>query len=118
MIAVSVAATSCSKDDGENHDGEEEESGTQLSKAETYDEVENGVRLILVFDATSSSFVGTMQNTTGSTISQVRVEVHLSNGTELGPTTPIDLTAGELQDVVLQAFGEDFETWSAHAEVG
>jgi len=115
LLAIQFGTTSCSKDDG---GGGEEESGTQLGIDETYDEVRNGVRLILSYDSTSSSFVGEIENTISSTISQVRIEVHLSNGTELGPTTPVDLTAGETQDVTLSAVGEVFETWSAHAEVG
>ncbi|MCD4729868.1 MAG: hypothetical protein K8R74_04655 [Bacteroidales bacterium] len=119
LLAVSFGTTSCSKDDGGegNHEGEEE-SGTQLGKDETYDEIRSGVRLILSYDSSSSSFIGTIENTTTSTAAQVRVEVHLSNGTELGPTTPIDMAPGEMQDVILTAVGENFETWSAHPEVG
>ena len=119
FLAVSIGSTSCSKDDGGegDHDGEEE-NGTELGKNETYDEVKNGIRLILSYDSQTSSFVGTIENTTNNTISNVRVEVHLSNGVELGPTTPVDLAPGETQDVTLSAVGEDFEKWSAHAEVG
>lgn len=59
-----------------------------------------------------------MENTTASTIDQVRVEVHLSNGTELGPTTPVDLAPGETTDVTLPATSTSFDTWSAHPESG
>ncbi len=72
--------------------GEGEESGQQFAKDETYDHVRNGVRLKLAYDATTNAFVGTVENTTNQTVSRVRVEVHLSNGIELGPTTPSDLT--------------------------
>ncbi|MXY98067.1 MAG: hypothetical protein F4Z29_10045 [Gemmatimonadetes bacterium] len=48
----------------------------------------------------------------------VRVEVHLSNGTELGPTTPVDLAPGESVDVSLAATEEPFTGWTPHAEVG
>ena len=48
----------------------------------------------------------------------VRVEVHLSNGTELGPTTPGDLAPGEMIPVNLQATDEPFTGWTAHPEVG
>ena len=119
LFALSFVTTSCSKDDGGEGDHEgEEESDTQLGKDETYDEIRSGVRLILSYDSPTSSFIGTMQNTTASTAAQVRVEVHLSNGTELGPTTPVDMAPGKMQDVILTAVGEDFETWSAHPEVG
>lgn len=49
---------------------------------------------------------------------KVRVEVHLSNGTELGPTEPSDLEAGTSQSVFLSAKDEEFDTWGAHPEVG
>ena len=45
-------------------------------------------RLILHYDAASNSFKGTVENTTSGVLDRVRIEVHLSNGTELGPTTP------------------------------
>ena len=59
-----------------------------------------------------------MENTTDSTLKQVRVEVHLSNGTELGPTTPTDLNPGESIDISLKATDKSFDGWSAHPEVG
>ena len=49
---------------------------------------------------------------------QVRVEVHLSNGVELGPTTPIDLAPGQQIPVELIAEGPPFDKWAAHPEVG
>ena len=47
--------------------------------------VRAGARLVLRYDAATQTFVGTVENTTSVTLSQVRVEVHLSNGVELGP---------------------------------
>ena len=49
---------------------------------------------------------------------RVRVEVHLSNGTELGPTTPTDMAPGEMLTISLPATEESFTGWTAHAEVG
>ena len=95
-----------------------EESGETLSLDETYDVIRKGARLILRYDPASNSFVGTVQNTTDSTLSKVRVEVHLSNGTELGPTAPVDLSPGESADVSLAATEEPFTGWTPHAEVG
>ena len=102
---------------GEMREGEEE-SRTTLALDATYDEVRNGARLVLRYDAEANAFVGTVQNVTEGTLSRVRVEVHLSNGTELGPTTPGDLAPGDKIDVTLQATDETFTGWTAHPEVG
>lgn len=102
------------------HDGgaeEGEESGVQLELSETFDEVRAGARLILSYDSTDNLFKGTVENTTDSTLRRVRVEVHLSNGIELGPTTPVDIWPGRGIDVILTATGDPFTSWSAHAEV-
>ena len=96
----------------------EEESRTTLTLEETYDHVRNGARLIIGYDAEANAFVGTVRNVTERTLSMVRVEVHLSNGTELGPTTPVDLEPGEMIPVNLQATDEPFTGWTAHPEVG
>ena len=85
---------------------------------EIYDQVRNGVRLIMAYDAETNSFNGTVDNTTDRTLKRVRVEVHLSNGKELGPTTPADLAPGEKRDIELVATGRDFDGWTAHPEVG
>ena len=98
--------------------GEGEESGTQYLKSDTYDEIRNGARLILNYDAGQEAFIGTVTNTTNATLTRVRVEVHLSNGVELGPTTPKDLAPAEVMDVRLDAAGQVFNTWGAHPEVG
>ncbi len=95
-----------------------EEDGTALALDETYDTVRKGARLIMAYDAQSNAFNGTVENTTDENLQQVRVEVHLSNGIELGPTTPVDLAAGESTDVALVATAEPFNGWTPHAEVG
>ena len=60
-----------------------------------------------------------MKNTTDATLQLVRVEIHLSSGTELGPTTPKDLAAGESMTVRLNPpKNEAFDGWVPHAEVG
>lgn len=117
--------------DGDEHDGERrgehdrdgqreggEESGIELALDARYDAVRNGVRLILAYDAKTNSFVGTVENTTDEPLKRVRVEVHLSNGRELGPTTPADLGPGEKRDVVLSTTSKDFDGWTAHPEIG
>ena len=100
-------------------DGGEEGSGASLlALDETFDAVRSGARLILTYDAPSNSFKGTVENTTSGVLNRVRIEVHLSNGTELGPTTPTDLAAGEVVAINLPATSASFTGWTTHAEVG
>ena len=54
---------------------------------------------------------------TGVEAPLVTVEVHLSNGVELGPTLRVDLVPGEVLDIWLAATEESFTTWSADSEV-
>ncbi len=103
----------------EGEGGEEgEESGPEIGLDGTHDEVRKGIRLILSFDSESSSFVGTVENVSEKTVPKVRVEVHLSNGTELGPTEPVDLAPGKKIEVKLSAVDQTFTWWQAHAEAG
>ena len=95
-----------------------EESGTIFTLDEIFDEVRNGVRLVISYDAAANAFSGTIENTSDASIQQVRVEVHLANGVELGPTPTVSLAPGETRAVRLDASGQDFEGWSAHAETG
>ena len=108
----------CSRTNKPSIGEEGEESGTELALNETYDQVRNGARLILTYDAQSNAFKGTVENTTSETLKQVRVEVHLSNGKELGPTPAADLAPGEKREVQLIATSTDFDGWTAHPEVG
>ena len=103
---------------GEGPGGGEEGSGAKLAPDETFDMVRGGARLILGYDAESNSFRGTVENTTTSVLTRVRIEVHLSNGTELGPTTPVDLAPGQVVEIDLPSTQASFTGWIAHAEVG
>jgi hypothetical protein len=78
----------------------------------------NGARLVLQYNPLTQAFVGSVQNTTKETLSQVRVEIHLSNGLELGPTKRIDLKAGTTIPVELSALGQKFTHWVTHPEAG
>lgn len=99
--------------------GEEgEEDGTQLAKEETYEGVRRGVQMTLAYDAEEDAFIGEVKNITNEVIPQVRVEVHLSNKVELGPTPRADLAPGESRKIVLPVEGNSFKTWSTHAESG
>ena len=97
----------------------EGEEGTRYEPDETCDKIfENGVHLIMYYDAENQSFIGTVENTLQVTLENERVEVHLSTGEELGPTTPVDLPPGEISDVELETTITKFEWWSVHPEVG
>ena len=99
-------------------EGDGEESGRRYALVDTYDETRAGARLILSYDASANAFVGEVRNETGSALNRVRVEVHLSNGTELGPTVPVNLAPGDSALISLPAADEPFDSWSAHPEVG
>ena len=99
-------------------EGDEEE-GAYLPKMTRQDRVfANGARLILQFDPATQVFAGSVTNSTARTLPQVRVEVHLDNGTELGPTRRIDVGPGETVPVELGAFGNEFNAWVSHPEAG
>ena len=104
-------------EDSEHGSEGEEESGEQLGLEDTWDATRSGARLVLSFDPSSNAFVGTVENTTQQTLCAVRVEVHLSTGTELGPTERTDLPSGKTTVVQLPTAGEVFEGWTAHPEV-
>ena len=104
--------------EGSGSGGEEGSGANTLAPDETFDMVRSGARLILSYDAASNSFTGTVENTTNSVLTRVRIEVHLSNGTELGPTTPVDMAPGQALAVNLPSTQASFSRWVAHAEVG
>ena len=95
-----------------------EESGQQFGLTDTYDKVRAGARLTLSYDAAAQAFTGRVVNITNALLPQVRVEVHLSNGMELGPTPPVDLMPGQSLPVNLPAGNQTFVRWGAHPEVG
>lgn len=137
-VILAVAISGCSNDKGTDDqqgsdtsittrgehdrnrggDAEGEESGTEYALDDIYHQTRNGARLILAYNPQSNSFEGMVQNTTERTLERVRVEVHLSNGIELGPTIPSDMKPGETKRVSLKASSKPFDGWSAHPEVG
>ena len=118
VVVLFSLVIGCSQTNNTPVDEGEEESGTELSLDQSYDTIRKGVRLIMSYNAQTNTFEGTVENTTGETLQQVRVEVHLSNGVELGPTPSVDLSPGEKRAVKLTATGKDFNGWTPHAEVG
>lgn len=102
---------------GEGGEEEGEESGEYIGSEDTWDATRRGARLTLAFDPASDAFVGSVQNTTSVRLCGVRVEVHLSTGTELGPTERADLEPGHTIEVRLLVSGEAFDAWTAHPEL-
>ena len=99
-------------------DREEGSGANAQAPDETLDITRSGARLILNYNASNNSFEGTVENTTGGVLDRVRLEVHLSNGTELGPTIPTGMAPGEILTVNLPATQQPFTGWTAHVEVG
>ena len=98
---------------------DDEEASSYLPKMMKQDKVfANGARLVLQFNPRTQVFVGSVANTTARTLSQVRVEIHLDNGTELGPTKRTDVRPGQTIPVELGAFGNSFSSWVSHPEAG
>ena len=128
-FALITGITGCSND-AENPSTEnpvaagasDEESSVRYGLTDTYDNVRNGARLIISYDAATDAFTGNVTNTTGALLTQVRVEVHLYDGTvtvdELGPTPNVDLQSGESHAITLPVGGLSFTEWVAHPEVG
>ena len=102
---------------GDGQGGEAAEQTGTYTLSETYDHVINGMRLIIAYDSRVDAFVSTVENTLTKTLYDVRVEVHQSNGMELGPTPRTDLRPGQKIPVRLDAVGT-FDTWTAHPETG
>ena len=128
LFAVSAGCDLLEREDedecGEHDDGDDEtdetgeEEGTPMTKEQTLDEMQLGTHLVLGYDADSETFSGTISNTTQAPLEQVRVEVHLDNGSELEPSPELNLAAGEEMTVSIDAAGEVFDMWWAEAEVG
>jgi hypothetical protein len=96
----------------------DEEGGTRIKKNAKCDMTRNGARLILAYNPASQSFRGTVQNVTRKTLKDVRVEIHLSNSVELGPTERTDLKPGQKIRVELSAASQRFSWWVTHPENG
>ena len=101
-----------------NSPTESGESGTRYELSDTATETRSGVELVMRYDSQQEMFTGTLTNTTNATVSNVRVEIHLSNGVELGPSSRMNMTAGQISPVTLEANGQNFNWWSVHVELG
>lgn len=117
LIGITVLSTSgCAQEKRKSQEGEE--NGSQFSKEQTLEETKYGVKLVLKYDKAKQAFVGTIENKSNEIAARARVEVHLSNGVELGPTKPQDIKPMGKIKIHLPAKDQDFKRWSGHAEVG
>ena len=88
--------------------------GHYVSEAESWDQTADGIRLTLQFDPGYAVFSGRVANTGTEPACGVQVEVHLSTGTELGPTEARELAPGASATVELSAGDEMFPRYAAH----
>ena len=77
-----------------------------------------GAEGTLSYDFATHTFTGRVENPTTTTLRQVRVAVHLSNGIKLGPTASVNLAPGQAVDITIPAGGQPFTHWSAYLGVG
>ncbi len=110
LVAVLAACTDDLTEPGE--------SGTRWDPDETATDSRGGVDLTISYNASNQRFDGSVTNTNSSSVTDVRVEIHLSNGRELGPTPRVGLEANETKSVTLDASGQNFDWYSVHVELG
>jgi len=120
IMLLSVMSIFCDEpnEHSESREGNSEETGDEFTLTENCDIIRNGMHLILKYDAKNNIFIGTVENITPKKLEKVRVEVHLSTGTELGPTPNTDLEPGAEAAIKITTTQKDFISWSAHPEVG
>ncbi|MDE2974305.1 MAG: hypothetical protein OXU64_06205 [Gemmatimonadota bacterium] len=110
-LALAITFAACSPT-------EPGEGGKRWDKDEPATVTRSGVKLVIRYHSSDEEFRGTMTNTTSSSVSDARVEIHLSNGKELGPTPRTTLAGDESKDVTLDAAGQRFSWFSVHIELG
>lgn len=90
--------------------------GERYGLDDVYDQVHQGVRLILAYNRPAFSFMGSVENVSDEAVEKVRVKIQLSNGTELGPSEAVNLVPGEKSGVKIDAFEQVFEWWRPQLE--
>ncbi len=111
------------EDDDYEDDDDDEEYGAsgavapEVDAGQTYgiDEVVDidsaGARLTIAFDEANDAFSGLVENTTSDAMTGLLVSVRLTDGTEL-ETEPVDLAAGDVQEISLATDGASFDTYA------
>ena len=116
IIITASCLSACGKDDGSSPPVGKG-FGVKIAHGESYDRDQDGIRLILTHDPKYNTFIGFVENLTNDTLNGVRIELHLSNGVVLGPTSPVDLVPGERKDINISAKNYIFENWTVHLEI-
>ncbi len=104
--------------EGAGSDASEGTGANALALNQIYDVTRNGARLVMRYDEANNRFMGKVVNMTNATLMRARVEIHLSNGVELGPTNPTDIPPGYQLSVMIPATAQAFDSWAPHAEFG
>ena len=132
LLSVAFLTQSCTQSSsltGEGPEGpegtgsEQGESGTRFDKAQTADEIINGIHAIITYNAATNAFEGTFENLNSNLAQQTRLEVHIFTAsgvsTEYGPTPGVDMQSGATRNVTLSIpTGTSFVQFSMHPEVG
>lgn len=128
MISSVLLGTSCTKESVGGipvgtSDEEDQEIGMVWGINDLAEEIVNGIRLILIYDAPSGSFKGFIENTTIDIVRQVRVKVQIfdeaGNSKVFGPTAPVDMASGDVRNVTLPApQAGNFDTFKMYPEFG
>ena len=116
LMAVPAGCKNAAPEHPRTYEQPGEEPDVRLGVADTLDMARGPVRLVLRYDKDRSAFVASVENLSNQRIPCVRVEVHLSNGVELGPTPALALPPAGHASIELAAPGQSFSWWKAHAE--
>ena len=117
VLVLALAPIGCSRGPASDEfDTIEQPSETYPYPApdDTYNKISSGLRLVLSYDSTANAFQGTMENISRKTRYGVAVEVRFSNGTKLGPTTPVDLAPSQVIKVTLPVGSASLTTWEVY----
>lgn len=128
IISIALLSTSCTKESvsgvlGETSGEPNHDTVMMWGINDLAEEIVSDIRLILVYEAPSGSFIGFIENTTIDVIRQVRVNVQIfdasGNSKVYGPTSPVDMASGDVRNVTVPApQSGNFETFSMFLEVG
>ena len=127
ILGVGLLLASCQQDSlidpAQPNNDHEDTRGRKWNRIDTGSETHNGIRVIVKFDEVSASFIGTLENISGSTVQQVQLGVHVfdqeGKKTEYGPTQAQDLAPNVTKQIVINTSGEDnFISYSMHPKTG
>ena len=91
---------------------------SMVPKDGQFEYARDGVVAFMQYIPEHNVFHGRVGNGSDESLLYVRVKVHLSNGIELGPSKPAHLVPDQSTSVWLETTDEEFDSWSAHIEIG